>query len=121
VRRHLLPGGCFLFDINTRTKLDRVIAGPPWVHWFGMHLLIINVTPLPKRSSNWNIKVFEHLETNRYVLHEENIAEVSFPSQNIVAALHAHFAKVRVIDPDRNRRTAKSERLFFIANVLSSH
>jgi SAM-dependent methyltransferase len=120
VRRHLSPGGCFIFDINTQRKLERVIAAPPWVHRFGKNLLIIDVTGLPKHASNWNIKVFEHRNTNRYLLHEEDIVEVSFPSQKIVAALRAHFAKVRVIDPDRPRPGVKSERLFLIATASGS-
>ncbi len=115
VRRHLSPGGCFIFNINTQRKLERHIAEPPWVHPFGKNLLIMAVTALPNRASNWNIKVFEHLSANRYLLHEEDIVEVSYPLEQIVAALLTHFAKVRVIDPERNRPTAKSERLFFIA------
>ena len=115
VRRHLSPGGCFIFDINTQRKLERHIAAPPWVHQFGKNLLIIGVTALPRRASNWNIKVFEHLHANHYVLHEEDIIEVSYPLGKIVAALRSHFAGVRVIDPERNRPTPKSERLFFIA------
>jgi SAM-dependent methyltransferase len=115
VRRHLSPGGCFIFDINTQRKLERHIAQPPWVHRFGKNLLIMAVTALPNRASNWNIKVFEHLNANRYLLHEEDIVEVSYPLKKIVAALHTHFAKVRVIDPERTRPTAKSERLFLIA------
>jgi SAM-dependent methyltransferase len=115
--RHLSPGGCFLFDINTQRKLERHIAEPPWVHPFGRNLLIIDVTALPKHASNWNIKVFEHVNSKRYVLHEEDIVEVSFPLPKIVAALRAHFAKVRVIDPDRNRPTTKSERLFVIGTT----
>jgi SAM-dependent methyltransferase len=117
VRRHLSPGGCFLFDINTQRKLARHIAEPPWVHRFGRNLLIIDVTALPKNASNWNIKVFEHVNSNRYLLHEEDIVEVSFPLPKIVAALHAHFAKVRVIDPDRNRPTTKSERVFLMGTT----
>jgi hypothetical protein len=78
------------------------------------------VTALPNRASNWNIKVFEHLNHNRYLLHEENIVEVSYPLEKIVAALRNHFAKVRVIDPERNRPTAKSERLFLIATNSSN-
>jgi len=115
VRRHLSAGGCFIFDINTQRKLDRHIAEPPWVHQFGRNLLIIDVTALPKRGSNWNIKVFEHMAHTRYLLHEEDIIEVTFPLQEIVAALHDHFANVRVADPDGRRPTSKSERLFFIA------
>jgi SAM-dependent methyltransferase len=117
VRRHLSPGGCFLFDINTQWKLERHIAERPWVHRFGRNILIIDVTALPKRASNWNVKVFEHLRANRYALHEEDIVEVSFPSQKIATALRTHFAKVRVIDPDRNRPISKSERLFFVATT----
>jgi SAM-dependent methyltransferase len=115
VHRHLSPGGCFLFDVNTQRKLERHIAEPPWVHRFGKNVLIIDVTALPKRASNWNIKVFERVTANRYLLHEEDIVEASFPSQKIVTALRAHFARVRVVDANGNRPTAKSERLFFIA------
>jgi len=115
VHRHLLPGGCFIFDINTQQKLERLIAGPPWVHRFGRNLLIIDVTALPSGGSNWNVKVFEHLNGSRYTLHEEDIVEVSFRLPQVVAALRAHYVKVRVIDPDRSRPSAKSERLFFTA------
>jgi SAM-dependent methyltransferase len=116
VSRHLSPGGCFIFDINTPRKLERHIAQPPWVHRFQRNLLIIDVTALPSGGSNWNVKVFEHLNDNRYVLHEEDIVEVSFPLRRIVAALRAHYVKVRVIDSDRSRPSAKSERLFFTAS-----
>jgi hypothetical protein len=79
--------------------------------------LIIDVTARANRRSNWNIKVFEHVNHTRYELHEENIVEVSFPLQKIAAALRLHFANVRVVDPDRRRPGAKSERLFFIAKI----
>lgn len=113
--RHLLPGGCFIFDINTQRKLERHIAEPPWVHKFGNNLLIIDVTALPNHGSNWNIKVFEHVNRSRYVLHEEDIVEVSFPLGQIMAALRRHFGNVRVVDTDRVRPTGKSERLIFVA------
>lgn len=77
--------------------------------------MIIDVTALPRGTSNWNVKLFEHLNSSRYALHEEDIVEVSFPLPKIVAALRAQFIKVRVIDPDRSRPSAKSERLFFTA------
>jgi SAM-dependent methyltransferase len=115
VRKHLLPGGCFIFDINTQRKLERHIAAPPWVHPFGRNLLFIDVTALANHGSNWNIKVFEHVNHTRYVLHEEDIVEVSFPLGKIMGALQSYFANVRVVDPDRRRPTVKSERLFFIA------
>jgi len=115
VRRHLSPGGCFIFDINTQRKLERHIAEPPWVHQFGKNWLMMDVTSIAKCASNWNIRVFEHVNRNRYVLHHENIVEVSFPPGKIVTALTAHFANVRIIDPDRSRPSTLSERLFFVA------
>lgn len=115
VHQHLSTGGCFIFDINTQRKLERHIAEPPWVHRFGRNLLIIDVTALANHGSNWNIRVFEHVNHKRYILHEEDIIEVSFTLEQIVAALHSHFVNVRVVDPDRKRPTGKSERLVFIA------
>jgi SAM-dependent methyltransferase len=115
VRQHLSPGGCFIFDINTQRKLERHIAERPWVHQFGNNLLIIDVTAIANHGSNWNIKVFEHVNHTRYVLHEEDIVEVSFAVAKIMGALRSHFVDMRVVDPDRRRPTEKSERLFFIA------
>jgi SAM-dependent methyltransferase len=119
VRQHLSPGGCFIFDINTQRKLERHIAERPWVHQFGSNLLIIDVTAVANHGSNWNIKVFEHVNHTRYVLHEEDIVEVSFPVAKIMGVLRSHFVDVRVVDPDRRRPTEKSERLFFIAKTAT--
>jgi SAM-dependent methyltransferase len=115
VHRHLSPGGCFIFDINTQRKLDRLIAAPPWVHRFGKNLLIMDVSARANHASNWNIKVFEQVNHARYILHEEDIVEVSFPAPNIMAVLRSHFVHIKVVDNDRRRPTGKSERLFFIA------
>jgi SAM-dependent methyltransferase len=116
VFRHLSDGGVFIFDINTQEKLNRHISEPAWVHQFGNNLLIIKVSDAPNHSSNWNIRVFEHTKGNRYLLHEENIQEASFPKSNIVAALKVHFRRVTVIDTDRSRPSTASERLYFICN-----
>ena len=77
VRRHLSPQGVFIFDINTLQKLARHIAEPAWVHYFGDNLLIMKIGKAPRNASNWNIKVFERIQGNRYALHEENIQEAS--------------------------------------------
>jgi SAM-dependent methyltransferase len=114
VSRHLSDGGIFIFDINTQKKLDRHIAEPAWVHQFGNNLVIIKVSDAPKHASNWNIRVFEHTKGKRFVLHEENIQEASFPMGNIVDALKVQFRKVKVVDADRSRASSASERLYFI-------
>src|SRR6266403_153894 len=115
VHQHLSAGGVFIFDINTQQKLDRHIAEPAWVHKFGNNFLIMKVTGMGKhRGSNWNIKVFERTRNNRYLLHEEDIQEVSFPMLKIVRALRVHFSTAEIIDTDRKRPSMKSERLYFV-------
>ncbi|HTF72563.1 MAG TPA: class I SAM-dependent methyltransferase [Edaphobacter sp.] len=114
VSRHLSDGGIFIFDVNTQKKLDQHIAGPAWVHPFGNNLVIIKVGDAPNHASNWNIRVFEHTKGSRYLLHEENIQEASFPKDDIVNALKVKFRKVKVIDTDRNRPSFASERLYFL-------
>jgi len=68
-------------------------------------------------GSNWNIKVFERTHRNRYLLHEEDIREVSFPTRKIVRALRVHFPRVEIIDPGRKRPSVESERLYFICKT----
>ena len=119
VSHHLTERGVFIFDINTQRKLDRLIAEPAWVHEFGGNLLIMRVTAATKHNSNWNIKVLERTAPTRYLLHEENIQEVSFPVRDIVAVLRPHFRHVRVIDSYRNRPSLKSERLYFVCEKSS--
>jgi SAM-dependent methyltransferase len=106
---HLAEGGVFIFDINTRKKLSLHAAERPWFHAFGSNFLVMTVSIDRKGVSNWNIKVFEHTRRNQYVLHEENIKEVSFPKDQITRALKSHFSTVKVIDPERT-----GERLYFI-------
>lgn len=114
VQRHLSDRGIFIFDINTQKKLDRHIAEPPWVLKFGNNFLIMEITAVPRHGSNWNIKVFERIHADRYVLHEENIQEASFSMDRIVSALRVHFRHVKTIDTDRRRPSSESERLYFV-------
>ena len=113
VHRHLADEGVFIFDINTQKKLNRHIAEPAWVHKFGKNILIMKVTKT-NGGSNWNIKVFERTGRNRYLLHEEDIQEVSFPVRKIIRALRVRFPSVEIIDTDRKRPSTESERLYFV-------
>ena len=45
---------------------------------------------------------------------------MSFPLQQIAAALRRHFVNVRVIEPNGRRPTAQSERLFSLLGLVES-
>lgn len=118
VHHHLSIGGVFVFDINTQKKLNRLINEPAWVHRFGDNVLLMKVTGMGKNAvSNWNVKVFERAGRNRYLLHEEDVQEVSFPARKIVRALKVRFPSVEIIDPDRKSPSMESDRLYFICKT----
>lgn len=111
---HLNEGGVFIFDINTKKKLDRVISEPAGVREFGKNLMIMNVSDAGKGVSNWNVKIFEHLKKEQYRLHEENIKELSFSNDQILKVLKPLFRSVKVIDTDKAHPKKKAERFFFV-------
>lgn len=111
---HLVPGGLFIFDMNTERKLARHILESPWVKKIGEHIMIMDVQDDGQGIANWNIKVFEHKRGTEYQLLEENIREVSFSPKNIQEALLSKFKWVKILDLDRSRISKKSDRLYFI-------
>ena len=115
-QKHLNEGGVFIFDINTKKKLDRVISEPAGVREFGKNLMIMNVSDAGKGISNWNVKIFEHLKKEQYRLHEEDIKEVSFSNDQILKALKPLFRSVKVRDTDKTHPKKKTEKFFFFFN-----
>lgn len=113
VTRHLEPDGLFLFDINTEAKLGRLIRAPTWVNKFGRNLELIKVTAGRRGIANWNARVFEHQSGNKYRLFEEDLKQISFPVQQIRAALRKQFTKVKVLDASGRKPSGKSNRLYF--------
>jgi hypothetical protein len=63
----------------------------------------------------WCIRVFEHEGADRYVLHAEDIPEVSFPRRRIEERLRQRFRRVWAHDERRKRVTAASERIHLAA------
>jgi cyclopropane fatty-acyl-phospholipid synthase-like methyltransferase len=100
VSQHLTTDGLFIFDINTITKLKRLIEVPVRVKQFGNNYLIMGTTDAGNNITNWNVKVFEHQEVDMYRMFEENIQEVSFPHTMIQEALQEYFPVVNIVDSD---------------------
>lgn len=113
---HLDRGGIFLFDINTERRLAALGDLPPSVHWFGDgHLLVIDVRAEGDGIVVWSIRVLEHRGDDRYLLHAEDIPEVSFPRSRIEESLRRRYRRVWAHDERRKRATAASERIHFVA------
>jgi SAM-dependent methyltransferase len=115
VHEHLSDGGIFVFDINTERRLASLVDRPPRVHWFGgTHLLLMDVRD-DAVGVVWEIRIFENQGGDRYLLHTEDIPEVSFPRTEIEDRLRERFRRVSAHDQLRKRPTAASERIHFVA------
>jgi predicted TPR repeat methyltransferase len=113
---HLNDSGIFLFDINTQRRLASLTTRPPLVQWFGEdHLLVMDVRDGAEGVVVWDIRVFEHQSGGRYLLHSEDIREVSFPRSRIEQGLRERFRRVSAHDGRRTRPTTASERIHFVA------
>jgi SAM-dependent methyltransferase len=115
---HLNEGGVFVFDVNTKVQLARLVDEPSWTTWFGDDdLLVLDVARAGRGVVNWEVRVFQHVQRGEYRLHREDISEISFPVDRIRAALERRFARVWVYDARRSRPSVRSERLHFVCRV----
>jgi SAM-dependent methyltransferase len=113
---HLNDGGLFIFDINGERRLAALSEEPPAVQWFGDgHLLVLDVGDDGSGVVTWAIRVFEHQDEDRYLLHAEDIREVSFSRSRIEESLRARFRRVSAHDQRRTGPTTASERIHFVS------
>jgi len=86
------------------------------VHWFGEgHLFVMDVQKGTDGVVVWEIRVFEHEGGDRYLLHSEDIQEVSFPRSQVEQSLRERFQRVSVHDSRWKRPTTASERIHFVS------
>jgi len=114
VSTHLVDGGIFIFDINTLGRFRRLADMAPWVHDFDGHTLIMNVEFVDDVHSEWDIRVFEHLQDKNYVLHHELIVELGVRLQQVRDALALDFDLVEETDPTGAAPTDESDRAYFV-------
>jgi SAM-dependent methyltransferase len=115
--RHLNPGGIFVFDVNTETKMERYRLEPAAADLGENSVAIVDVRRTARHRYQVMHKVFERVKGNRFVLHEMEIPEFILPTSKILTEIKPLFRKVLVVDPDRRRPGVASEELFFICQL----
>jgi len=115
----LNDNGLFIFDFNTLYKLFLISGISPVVNNFGNSYLIADVKKISLNVFNWNLKVFEHIESDDFRLHETNIKEASFEINKIFKALRKYFRILETADEYGNRVNKRSERVFVICRKLN--
>lgn len=117
-RHHLLPGGVFIFDMNTQAKLERYAEEGP----FAEHMAdgTIALVDADRRGSNgYAIRVTALVPqgSRRYLRHDLEVPEVSFPRDRVERAMRSLFERVTFFDAERKRVSARTEELYCIGRV----
>jgi SAM-dependent methyltransferase len=110
---HLNDKGLFVFDINTPRRLEWLADSPAFSKQLGEDYMVMDVQRADQ-SYNWEVKIFQHEKGDRYVLREEVIPEVSFPVEDVQAALSELFTVEAVVDVRNLESADPNWRPFFI-------
>ena len=112
-RRHLAPGGIFIFDVNTATKLRGLAGHGPWFDQAGEVTVAMNVDPPDATGlSQWNVWLVERLADGSFTGVHEPIGELGVELERIEAALAAAgFTVLETLDEMGDAPGAMSERV----------
>jgi SAM-dependent methyltransferase len=92
---HLAADGVFVFDMNSKERLDWLVGRPAVAYEFGEgHTIVIDVTEGGDGVRDWKLRVFEQVTSDEYRLVEETIHEIAFSAEQVRACLEARFASV---------------------------
>jgi SAM-dependent methyltransferase len=117
-RQHLKPGGVFIFDINTEYRLQDLATLPAWAKRFGDNYVVMKVSKSERDAVDWDIKVFEKIQTKKYRLHHEVIKERSFAHERVKKTLEGMFRRVRAYDvAGWGRVKAASRRVYYVCKA----
>lgn len=111
--KHLTEGGLFIFDINTVGHLNRECEQPQ-VHEFDGNTVIINVSAQEHSLYEWDVRIFEHVVSNRYRLHRSRIRELAVEIRQILAAMPSDFELLDLADSAGGTPDDESDRAFFV-------
>ncbi len=103
----------FLFDINTKYKLDKISNYKPIMYEIDNDIIFFTTEYIWNEVVRWNIKIFNNFESNNYKLYNESIEEKSYDLSKIKKSLN-FFSKVIILDHNYNEAFEESERVFFI-------
>ncbi len=115
VAAHLVPGGLFIFDLNTIGRLRDLGDMAPWVYDFDGHTLIMDVDFSEEPLARWHIRVFEHQRDHAFTQHAETILELGVALDRVREALASHFTLVAESDTRGSAPTDVSARALFVA------
>jgi SAM-dependent methyltransferase len=110
---NLRKKGVFIFDINTKKKLDDLVASSSVVSEFDRKSMSIKVT-LDEEVYNWNVKITENESSDKEKVYTQNIQERTFSTEKIEQSLRKMFKEVVLLDPNGDKVAEDAKRVYFV-------
>ena len=112
VAAHLVPGGIFLFDVNTVGRMASLDEMAPWVHDFGDNTLVMSLS-YEAPFAHWDIRVFEHLDDDIYRCRQGRITELALTLEEICGVAAENFEVLTTNDTEGNAASDEAPRALF--------
>jgi SAM-dependent methyltransferase len=114
VGEHLAPGGVFIFDVNTASKIRGLAGHGPWFWQADDVTVAMNVDPPdPTGLSQWNVWLIERLTDGSFTGVHEPIGELGVELDEIERALAQDYVLLESLDEDGQAPSAESERVHY--------
>jgi SAM-dependent methyltransferase len=114
VHAHLADDGIFVFDVATLEGLRRLNEMQPFVYDIGHDTLVVRIELTEDNIAVTDVRMFEHLAENRFVLRHERISELGVQLDRITDALAPRFELIEMTDKSDNSPRDDSSRAYFV-------
>ena len=115
---HLNDDGLFIFDFNTETILNTKAGEHIWVREFEGNIMLMKVFE-EEGVYRWNVRIFEDVKNKNYKLHEDNMHEVAFATEEIEHKLMKHFEVLEVVNKNSEKPKDDTERPFYVCRKVA--
>jgi SAM-dependent methyltransferase len=114
VHVHLADDGIFVFDVVTVEEFRRLGEMPPFVYDIDSDTLVASIKFTEDNIAMFDMRMFEHLEENRFVLRREHVSELGVQLDRITDALAPRFELIELTDKSGNSPRDDSSRVYFV-------
>lgn len=116
VKKHLNPGGVFIFDVISEVGLYNMVLNSPLIikRWRQYSIGEISMGQDGSHSI-WRARGFKKPNLNSKVLYDVTVKQVAYPLELIEKALSREFSDIFIDDPEQGEVDERSEIYYFMA------
>lgn len=115
-KKHLTPGGIFIFDVMTETGLYNMVLNSPLLIKRFNQLSIGEISMAETGDySLWRARGYRRWFKTKRALYDVTVKQAAFSTQRIYNALSAEFSQVYMDDPEQGEASERSESICFLA------